>query len=243
VGRSLAEAYGALDPDLVRHLGQTPVAGISLLLPGRSVVKALPGDGHRPVVFVHGLGGGPGNFTLMRSYFRFQGRSRTYTIRFPSNLDLPALAARLGTFIARVVDRNHLSPRQKIDVVAHSMGGVVARLALEDPSTARRVATLVTLGTPHRGTHAARLGNSRHVRALRPGSPVMDCLETQLPWRKRRRWPRLVAFWSPADMLLLPATSAQVEGAVNVEVKGFTHYDYLLHPGGWATVYDVLLTT
>ena len=195
------------------------------------------------MVFVHGLGGSPGNFMLMRSYFRFQGRSRTYTIRFSGDGSLPAMATRLRAFIARVVERNALSPREKVDVVAHSMGGVVARLALEDPGTARRVATLVTLGTPHQGTHAARWGNTRHVRALRPGSPVMDRLVAQVPWRRRRGWPRLVAFWSPADLLLLPATTACVDGAENVEMPGFTHYDYLLHPRGWAAVHDVISTT
>ncbi len=95
------------------------------------------------------------------------------------------------------------------------MGGVVARLALEEPGVSARVATLVTLGTPHAGTHLARLGNTGRVRHLRPDSDVVKRLEAQLPWRSPVR---LVAFHSAADIVLLPHGSARVDGAENVEL-------------------------
>jgi len=47
--------------------------------------------------------------------------------------------------------------RQKVgnrpfDIVAHSMGGLVARIYLRDHEGGKRVARLVTMGTPHRGS-------------------------------------------------------------------------------------------
>lgn len=40
----------------------------------------------------------------------------------------------------------------KIDIVAHSMGGIIARLYIQEFGGSARVHTLVTLGTPHRGS-------------------------------------------------------------------------------------------
>lgn len=46
----------------------------------------------------------------------------------------------------------------KVNVIAHSMGGVDARFAVSRLGLAQRVASLVTVGTPHRGTPLADLG-------------------------------------------------------------------------------------
>jgi pimeloyl-ACP methyl ester carboxylesterase len=42
---------------------------------------------------------------------------------------------------------------EKVNLIAHSRGGLIARLALEDVTFARSVDTLVTLGSPHHGTN------------------------------------------------------------------------------------------
>ncbi|MCL4365652.1 alpha/beta hydrolase [Patescibacteria group bacterium] len=54
---------------------------------------------------------------------------------------------------------------QKVDIVAHSMGGLVARNYIADPAKAQNVRKLFTLGTPY-------LGSVRFLKALRFG----DCL-------------------------------------------------------------------
>ncbi len=56
-------------------------------------------------------------------------------------------AAALATWISQ-------SPigDQDFDIIAHSMGGIVARLLVSKPEFAERVKRLVTLGTPYRGS-------------------------------------------------------------------------------------------
>jgi pimeloyl-ACP methyl ester carboxylesterase len=54
-----------------------------------------------------------------------------------------ALAAHLGAL-----------PSRPVLIVAHSMGGLVARAALRDPGCSRRVQRVITLGTPHLGAPA-----------------------------------------------------------------------------------------
>jgi pimeloyl-ACP methyl ester carboxylesterase len=240
VGRSAAAAYRAVDPDLRLHLAQLPLLGLTMLARGQASPAPLPDDGHRPVVFVHGLGGGPGNFLPMRLYFKLRGRSRTWAVAFPGARSLADMAARLTGFLEEVVTVNALPHDAQVDIVAHSMGGLAVRLALEDEKTRARVATLVTMATPHAGSHLARYGAMPNSLDLRPGSDVLARLARQLPWRGPPEQPRLVALWSAADVILLPARSAMVEGAENVELQGFTHYGYLLHPSGWRRVLEAL---
>jgi pimeloyl-ACP methyl ester carboxylesterase len=240
IGRSVAAAYQAIDPDLRLHLAQLPLVGLTLLARSRPEPAPLPADGRRPVVFVHGLGGAPGNFAPMQLYFRLRGRTRTYAAVFAGDGTLLELADRLSAFLEAVASVNGLPDGTPIDLVAHSMGGLVARLALEHESTRRRVATLVTLGTPHAGSHLARYGHTAHSLALRPDSEVLHRLARQVPWRGPPDQPRLVACWSSADVIVLPARSAAVDGAENVEMPGLTHYGYLIHPTVWRHTYDEL---
>jgi hypothetical protein len=71
--------------------------------------------------------------------------------------DIRESARRLRELLARLEAEN---PGVPIDIVAHSQGGLVARQALADevdPGDGRlaQVASLITLGTPHRGTPVA----------------------------------------------------------------------------------------
>jgi hypothetical protein len=71
--------------------------------------------------------------------------------------DIRESGRRLRALLARIAAQN---PGVPIDIVAHSQGGLVARSALTDegePTDPRlpKVASLVTLGTPHLGAPAA----------------------------------------------------------------------------------------
>ena len=236
IGNTAASAHGSVDPDARRDLAQMPLVGLIGLTPRRAAVRALPDDGSRPVVFVHGLAGSRGHFLPMRTWFRLVGRSRTYALGLKGG-SLEAMAEELRDCVAKVTSANELGPDAPIDIVGHSMGGLVARLALEDPSLARRVGTLVTLGCPHGGTQAARFAGTDLCRELRPGSPVLRRLETQVPWHGPTR---LVCLWSRMDPLMQPATTATVDGARNREIDGFSHLDWLLKRRSWQTIWQEL---
>src|SRR5512143_258356 len=107
VGENTAAAYRAVDPDLRRHVAQLPLVGLTMLAPAPQV-EPLPDDGHRPVVFVPGLGGGPGNFLPMRLYFRLMGRRRTYVLPCDNSQEVEANARGLGELIEAVAAANGL---------------------------------------------------------------------------------------------------------------------------------------
>ena len=238
-GQTVAEAYQAIDPDVRRHVAQLPLMALTYLSPGFRALDAKPDDGHRPLLFVHGLGGHSGNFVGMQLYFAAMGRKRTYSVQFGRLKELEAMAEHLQHCIHTVCARNELDATQSIDIVAHSMGGIVTRLALEDSETARYVAHVVTLGTPHKGTHMARFAATQHIQSLRPNSSVLEKLEQQVPWEASEERPPLFALWSHADVLILPAEGASLEGAINLEMSNYTHYTYLLHPQAWQKVYQL----
>jgi pimeloyl-ACP methyl ester carboxylesterase len=236
IGAGVTTAIESIDADLRRDLLQMPVLALTVLGPRHIPVRALADDGHRPIVFLHGLGGHRGNFLPMRSWLGLQGRRRGYSIGLQSGADLMTLARQLSTTIEEILTINGI-PDGQVDIVAHSMGGVVARLALLEVSTLQRVHTLVTLGTPHAGTQIARLGGTHRCHDLRPGSPVMAALSVQLPWRGPTR---LVCLWSPSDPIMQPAETAVVEGADGVVMAAHNHTDYLLRKSVWRVVHQSL---
>lgn len=236
IGRAAVSTHEAVDPDARRDLAWMPVVALSSLGPRRRNVAALPDDGHRPVIFVHGLGGYRGNFLPMRTWLRLHGRTRTYAVGL-SGRTIPQMAAELRSYLDNVVRVNGLTSGQQVDVVAHSMGGLVSRLALRDPDIAQRVHTLVTLGTPHKGTYAARFTGGPLMTALRRDSVLMARLDSDLPWRRSTR---LVCFWSASDPLMQPAETARVQGADNREVASFSHLDWLMRRQAWMDVDAVL---
>ena len=69
------------------------------------------------------------------------------------------------------------------------MGGLVARYYVQRMGGDQRVHTLVTLGTPHSGTYAARLVPHPVARQLRPGSELIAELAEPAPAAAPASWP------------------------------------------------------
>ncbi len=227
----LGSGAKTIDPDVVRHVAQLPLMAPSLLVPRQAPVRYKRDDGHPPVVFVHGLGGQRGDFFYLGAYLSMRGRRRRYALQFQRASTIEERAKQLVDYVAEV---RMVTNATEVDLVAHSLGGVVARLALHEVDFARSVRTVVTLGAPHGGTHSARLANTVLTRSLRPGSPVMSRL------RPPPDGVRAVSLWSRGDLIVLPPQSAMWDGAEHIEVSPFTHYSYLIEPRGWRTVGRVL---
>jgi triacylglycerol lipase len=123
---------------------------------------------HFPIVLVHGfLGFGEIRF-LGRPFRYFRGVAEAMaeagaTVHI---VTLPAAASveERARVLAEAV-RALSAPR--VHLVAHSMGGIDARYAIARLGLADRVASLVTIGTPHQGTPLARLASLRPVAGLR----------------------------------------------------------------------------
>lgn len=98
-----------------------------------------------PVVLVHGLFGDPTNFVAIRRELSRHGIGRFSSFGYPPRLDYQRLAARFGEHVAAV---GRKTGAIQVDVVAHSLGGLVARYFVETGG-GLVVRRLVTLGTPY----------------------------------------------------------------------------------------------
>ena len=121
----------------------------TLSLPLRFVVPSQrfdPAAPHlTPIVLVHGLFGDPTNFLLLRGHLAARGIRNFASFSYPPRLDYQRLARHLGRAIEAVC---LATGAPEVDVVAHSLGGLVARYLLEmDPE--HRIRRLVTLGAPY----------------------------------------------------------------------------------------------
>jgi triacylglycerol lipase len=174
-----------------------------------------------PILLVHGLVDNRSVFTLLRRTLRRRGFGRVIPVNYsPFTQDVRTAAARL----ARVVEKTcEETGYERVHVVGHSLGGLVARYYVQRMGGDARVHTLCTLGSPHAGTLAAHLLPHRLVRQLRPGSELLAELAAPAPGCRTR----FVAFWSDLDQLIVPKQAARVDHedlqARNVLLRGVGH--------------------
>jgi pimeloyl-ACP methyl ester carboxylesterase len=124
------------------------LVGVVGSLPWRSLVHdtlAENGAHPVPVVLVHGFFGDPTNFTRLRRHLARHGIRRFASFAYAPRLDYPRLARALH---ARIDAVRQVTGSRQVDVVAHSLGGLIARYLVQDGG-ALVVRRLVTLGTPY----------------------------------------------------------------------------------------------
>jgi pimeloyl-ACP methyl ester carboxylesterase len=118
---------------------------------------------------------------------------------------------------------------ERIHVIGHSMGGLIARYYVQCLGGDERVHTLVTLGSPHSGTATAYLVPHRLGRQLRPGSDVVTELAAPAPDCRTR----FLAVWSDLDQMIVPKANARIDHADliahNVHLRGVGHMSLPIH--------------
>ena len=120
-----------------------------------------PAQTRFPVVLAHGflgfdeIGVGARKHLYFRgigSYLESMG-AQVYSPRVPPASSIAVRAQRLADLIRAL-------PDPRVNIVAHSMGGLDARYAISQLGLGPRVASLTTIGTPHLGTPLANAGNA-----------------------------------------------------------------------------------
>ena len=174
-----------------------------------------------PIVLIHGVVDNRSIFTVLRRGLRRRGFGRVQALNYsPLTDDVRDVAERLRDDVERLCAETGY---ERVHLIGHSMGGLVARYYVQRMGGDERVHTLVTLGTPHSGTFAARFVPHPVARQLRPGSDLIAEL-TQPAVGCRTRF---VSFWSDLDQMIIPSGSARLEhpdlAARNVFIRGVGH--------------------
>ena len=176
-----------------------------------------------PVILLHGLFQNRSCMLLLHWRLSAAGYDQVVSINTPPWLDLDILVDR----VARAVEQaRRETGADRVHLVGHSMGGILARCYIQLHGGAERVAGCVTLGAPHAGSKLAPFAVSRLGRELLPGSPLLARLNaTPLP-----EGVRFTSIYSRHDNIVLPVTNARLDGADNIEFAGIGHTTLLFSP-------------
>lgn len=198
-------------------------------------LRVPPNAAGRPVLCVHGYGQNPTNFVGLRRVLEAAGRP-TVAVSLRHRLaPLDRYAERLAEHIRTMAEQWP----DGLDIVAHSMGGVVLRLVLHThPDLRASVRTVITLGSPHRGTASTRgIPLLPELVALRRRSVLLRDLP-QLP--ELLPHGRVVTIAGDTDTMVYPVETSLVPGAEAVVLPGIGHAGLLTSPQSWAAIQQAL---
>jgi hypothetical protein len=170
----------------------------------------LPGGaatGPRPVILVHGYAMNRANFLLLARRLAKAGLGPLVGFEYWTLGKTASAAKKLGELVAQVRARTGAAT---VDIVGHSMGGVVGRYYVALGGGDGVVANLVTLGSPHAGTEASAVGIGRPIRELLDGSTLLTRLATAPPPQQTR----VTVIWSRGDALVPGARQARIPRGV-----------------------------
>lgn len=198
------------------------------------------------VMLVHSWGSTPGTMSVLArrlgvdgfapSCARLGGLAKTFNTN-----GVEASASLLALQVKNLAAK---SPSGRIAIVGHSLGGVIARWFVSAMGGAAFVHTIVTLGSPHRGSPFAlkkrlfllrRL--SQGLRDIAPDSPLITRMkQMQIPAETY-----VASIYSPVDTYC-PRPYAEIEippGAgniVNVDAGDYSHEELVIDEGVYSLI-------
>lgn len=172
-----------------------------------------------PVVLVHGYLGTTAAWGPLVRRLHADGFVNVFTQGYDSlSSGVPQLAVELADQVTTVV-RGH--QRCGVHLIGYSLGGLVARYAVQRLELDRVVASVATVATPHRGSPLAWLGPGPAVAQLRPGSALLSDLPP-LEATPRVRW---AVIHAGSDLVIPPPRPG--EGRT---LPGYGHHGILSAP-------------
>jgi triacylglycerol esterase/lipase EstA (alpha/beta hydrolase family) len=209
---------------------------------GRACMRVFRDSDRLPVLLVHGYGCNSGYWADLMP--RLAAARMSYAA-----IDLEPLGGAIDAYVPQVEAGVRAlcaaTGSGQVAIVAHSMGGLVARAWLRAHGSAR-VARVITLGTPHHGTALARFGLGRNAAQMRravDGGTWLPALAASEVASEAADVPSLVtSIFSHHDNIVSPQTSSVLAAARTVAFGGIGHVALGSHPRVLAAVLHELDT-
>lgn len=178
---------------------------------------------HPPVLLLHGYGCNSGYWAHLNPLLDAAQISH-------ATLDLEPVLGEIDGYVPHVAHAlEQLCTKTNAPaaiIVAHSMGGLVARAYMRAHGSAR-VAHVFTLGTPHHGTSLANKGVGANAAQMRR-SPDADAPESE--WLRALAASETIetrtlitSLYTHHDNIVAPQTSSHLPGARNIAFGGVGH--------------------
>jgi triacylglycerol lipase len=164
------------------------------------------------IILVDGIWGTGAVFASLRAKLTASGHRCLVPSLHPNNAvhGVADLAEKLKRFIDSRVE-----PDATLTIVGFSLGCIVTRYYLQQLGGYRRTKAFFALSGPHRGTWTAYGYIGKGARDLRPGSALLRQLDASSPCLS---CVALYAFWTPFDLMIVPATSAEWRAATTLKI-------------------------
>lgn len=190
------------------------------MLRPRLSVPAAPGRNSLPVLLIHGYVCNRGFWAPLSGQLAQAGVVHGAVDLEPVNAGIddvvPLVAQAIDELLAQ-------AGAGQVVIVAHSMGGLVARAYLRRHGGAQ-VARVITLGTPHHGTALANLALGSNARQMsRPGGRPNAWLAQLDADESPGTRALITSIYSQHDNIVAPQDSARLPGARNSAYAGLGH--------------------
>ncbi len=172
--------------------------------------------GETPILLLHGLFNNRASWFWFKRFLRKEGFNNIATINLSSWHNEEVLTE----LVAKKVDElRHRLGVDKVHLVCHSMGGIIARNFIQLRGGAGKVDRCICLGSPHLGSKLtpftlAPLGN-----VLIPGSQFLQRL-TAAP---APTGVRMTNIYTTKDNMILPNANTRLPWGEAVELDGMGH--------------------
>lgn len=182
----------------------------------------------RTIVLLHGYVANKSNFYPLAAYLKLRGHKVLF-YDYPSRHGVEKAAINFREYL-----RKHVRGG-RIDLICHSMGGIVARTYLQLLGGARRVDKCITLGSPHKGTYNAYWIPTKVGAELRPDSKLIKKLHETQDISSDVKMTSIVA---GSDNIIIPRVNSSHQESIHIPHTG--HNSLLLSPKVMSTILGCL---
>jgi predicted alpha/beta hydrolase family esterase len=188
-----------------------------------------------PVLFLHGFFCNRALWRPMARVLAKAGHASSAISLEPVFGSIDSYATSIDHAVRRLQSRTGAA---KIVLVCHSMGGLAARAYLRAHGDAS-IAQVITLGTPHHGTHLAKFGHGTNAWQMRLNSLWLKELAQSESLERRALFTVML---SHHDNIVSPQAVQVLEGAKTVEFGGIGHVAMVYDANVQQAVVDTLRT-
>lgn len=194
-----------------------PLGLVSKSLPTLPSISLRRHEPRLPILLIHGVFHNRSTFAWLKQRLHSKGFRHFKEVNLLTSIHpIPRLAEQVARE-SRLLIKKFGVPQ--IDIIAHSMGGVIARYFVQLLGGDGLVRNLITLGTPHRGTEWSKYSLIPHIRELAPQSRTIELLNQCPP----PRFTRAVAVSGDLDIVIRPKDCTWWEGVRNIHLSRVGH--------------------
>jgi pimeloyl-ACP methyl ester carboxylesterase len=182
-----------------------------------------------PILLIHGLFINHSCWLWFRWQLKRRGIENTASLKLSSWHNEEALTELLAK---RVDELRHQLGVDKIVIIGHSMGGIIARNYIQLRGGAVKVDRLVCLGTPHHGSKLSSFCFASLGKILMPGSAFLNRLNSAAPPERVK----VFNIFTKKDNMIIPNESCRLPWGETVELDNMGHTSLLYRPAAIAAV-------